>query len=124
MNIVRYLLIQSLDWMLGTTDDYVVKIPLMGIGQVSILSANIPNTLYNITATNNIIYRTPCGALSANIPVGTYSITDLCLALVTIIDSTIELKIIKHFSNHNENQHYLYYHDGVNLYFHYKFYVI
>jgi hypothetical protein len=89
MSIIRYLLIQSVDRMSGTTDDYVVKIPpLMGIGQVSLLSASIPNTLYNITATNNTIYWTWGGTLSAIIPIGAYSVTDLCLALTTTMDST------------------------------------
>jgi hypothetical protein len=88
MSIVRHLLIQSVDRMSGTTDDYVVKIPpLMGIRQVSLLSASIPNTLYNITATNNTIYWTQGGTLSATIPVGAYSVTDLCLVLVTAMDS-------------------------------------
>jgi hypothetical protein len=88
MSIVRHLLIQSVDRMLGTTDDYVVKIPpLMGVGQVSLLSASIPNTLYNIIATNNTIYWTWGGALSTTLPVGAYSVTDLCLALATAIDS-------------------------------------
>jgi hypothetical protein len=88
MSIVRHLLIQSVDQMLDITDDYVVKIPpLMGVGQVSLLSASIPNTLYNITATNNTIYWTRGGTLSATIPISAYSITDLCLALVTTMDS-------------------------------------
>jgi hypothetical protein len=88
MSIVRHLLIQSSDRMSGTADDYVVKIPLlMGVGQVSLLSASIPDTLYNITATNNTIYWTRGGALSATIPAGTYSVTDLCLALATAMDA-------------------------------------
>jgi hypothetical protein len=88
MSIVRHLLIQSVNWMSGTTGDYIVKIPpLMGIRQVSLLSASIPNTLYNITATNNTIYWTRGGALSAIIPVGAYSVTNLCLVLVTTMDS-------------------------------------
>jgi hypothetical protein len=74
--------------MSGIADDYVVKIPpLIGIGQVSLLSTRIPNTLYNIMATNNTIYWTQGGALSAIIPVGAYSVTDLCLALMIAIDS-------------------------------------
>jgi hypothetical protein len=89
MSIVRHLLIQSVDQISGTTDDYMVKIlPLMGIGQVSLLSASIPNTLYNITATNNTIYWTLGSTLSATIPVSAYSVTDLCLALATAMDST------------------------------------
>jgi hypothetical protein len=88
MSIVRHLLIQSVDRISGTTDDFVVKIPpLMGVGQVSLLSASIPNTLYNITATNNTIYWTRGGALSATIPAGAYSVTDLCLALATAMDT-------------------------------------
>jgi hypothetical protein len=87
MSIVRYLLIQFVDRKSGTTDDYMVKIqPLMGIRQVSLLSASIPNTLYNITAINNTIYWTRGSTLSAIIPVGTYFATDLCLVLVTTMD--------------------------------------
>jgi hypothetical protein len=73
MSIVRYLLIQSSDRMSGTADDFLIKIPpLMGVGQVSLLSASIPNTLYNITATNNTSYWTWGGTLSATIPAGAY----------------------------------------------------
>jgi hypothetical protein len=93
MSIVRHLLIQSVHQMLGTTDNYMVKIPpLMGIRQVSLLSASIPNTLYNIIMTNNTIYWTRGGALSATIPVGAYSVTDLCLVLVTTMDSANGVK--------------------------------
>jgi hypothetical protein len=50
MSIVRHLLIQSVDQMSGTADDFVVKIlSLIGIRQVSLLSVSIPNTLYNNT---------------------------------------------------------------------------
>jgi hypothetical protein len=38
--------------------------------------------------TNNTIYWTQGGALSATIPVGKYSVTDLFLVLVTAMDST------------------------------------
>jgi hypothetical protein len=88
MSIVKHLLIQSINWMLGTADDYMVKIPpLMGVGQVSLLSTSILNTLYNITATNNTIYWTWGGALSATIPIDAYFVTNLCLALATTMDS-------------------------------------
>jgi hypothetical protein len=88
MSIVRHLLIQSVDRISGTTDDFVVKIPpLIGVGQVSLLSASIPNTLYNITMTNNTIYWTRGGALFAIIPARAYSVTDLCLALATAMDT-------------------------------------
>jgi hypothetical protein len=87
MSIVRHLLIQYVDRISGTTDDFMVKIsPLMGVGQVSLLSASIPNTLYNITMTNNTIYWTQGSTLSATIPAGAYSVTDLCLALATAMD--------------------------------------
>jgi hypothetical protein len=73
---------------LGTADDFVVKIPpLTKVGQVSLLSASIPNTLYNITALNNTIYWTRGGALSVTIPTGAYSVTDLCLVLATAMDA-------------------------------------
>jgi hypothetical protein len=58
MSIVRHLLIQSVDRMSGTTNDYVVKIlPLMGVGQVSLLSASIPNTLYKLNICNSIKFH-------------------------------------------------------------------
>jgi hypothetical protein len=87
MSIVRHLLIQSVDRISGTTDDFTVKIPpLMSVGQVSLLSASIPNTMYNITALNNTIYWTRGGALSTTLSAGAYSMTDLCLALATAMD--------------------------------------
>jgi hypothetical protein len=87
MSIVRQLLIQSADRVSGTTDDFVVKIPpLTDVGQIGLLSASIPNTLYNIT-TNNTIYWTQGTDLSAVIPAGAYSVTDLCLALATAMDA-------------------------------------
>jgi hypothetical protein len=82
------LLIQSVDRISGTTDDFTVKIPpLMSVGQVSLLSASIPNTMYNITALNNTICWTRGGALSATLSAGAYSVTDLCLALATAMDA-------------------------------------
>jgi hypothetical protein len=88
MSIIRHLLIQSVDQILGIADDYVVKIlPLMGVGQISLLSASILNILYNITTTNNTIYWTQGGGLSATIPVGTYSVINFCLVLVTAMNS-------------------------------------
>jgi hypothetical protein len=81
--------------MSGTAENFIIKIlSLMGIGQVSLLSA-----LYNITTTNNTSYWTRGGALSAIIPVGTYSLTDLCLALMTAMDGANEVGTyqISHF---------------------------
>jgi hypothetical protein len=88
MSIVRHLLIQSVDRISGTTNDFTMKIPpLMSVGQVSLLSASIPNTMYNITSLNNTIYWTWEGALSATLLAGAYSVTDLCLALATAMDA-------------------------------------
>jgi hypothetical protein len=88
MSIVRHLLIQSVDRISGTADNFIVKIPpLTDVGQVSILSASIPNTLYNITALNNTIYWTQGGALLTTLPAGAYSVTNFCLALATAMDA-------------------------------------
>jgi hypothetical protein len=71
MSIVRHLLIQSVDRISGTTNNFTVKIPLlMSVGQVSLLSASIPNTIYNSTAFNNTIYWTQRGALLATLSAG------------------------------------------------------
>jgi hypothetical protein len=57
MSIVRHLLIQSVDRISGTTDDFTVKIPpLMSVGQVSLLSASIPNTIqHHIVKQHNLL---------------------------------------------------------------------
>jgi hypothetical protein len=65
MSIVSHLLIQSSDRMSGMADNFVIKIPpLMGVGQVSLLSASIPNTLYTISLLQTTQFTGPGAVLS------------------------------------------------------------
>lgn len=78
-----HLVIQSADRLSGTASEFRVQIPTFaGYGVVALLSASIPNTLYNITVVNNLVYWTRAAVpYSATIPNGAYSVTDLLTAL-------------------------------------------
>ena len=82
---VQKLLIQSKDRLSGTASDFVIQVPAMNrVREVNLVSASVPNTIYNITAANNTIYwDAGSGPLSATIAPGAYSITALTAALVT-----------------------------------------
>jgi len=83
------LVIQSKDRILGTPDKFTVRVPpFLNISGVSLLSATIPNTVYNITAANNMVYWNRGGALSAPIPPGAYSITALIAMLGAVMQAT------------------------------------
>lgn len=57
MLIVKNLLIRSTDRVFSIPNNYVIQVPLLtDMNQVQLLSASIPNTLYNTTVLNNKIY--------------------------------------------------------------------
>ena len=82
---VHKLLIQSKDRISGTASDFIIQVPSMTkVREVNLVSASIPNTIYNITAANNTIYwNAGSGPLSATISPGAYSVTLLTVALTT-----------------------------------------
>ena len=82
---VHKLLIQSKDRISGNPSDFVIQVPPMNrVRDVNVVSASVPNTIYNITADNNTIYwYAGSDPLSATIAPGAYSITALTAALVT-----------------------------------------
>lgn len=84
-----HLVIQSADRLHGTSSDFRVQIPsFSGVGRVALLSASIPNTLYNIYDVNDTIYWSRDGdEYSAEIPDGAYGITDLLVVLGTIMET-------------------------------------
>jgi hypothetical protein len=86
--LVRHLLIQSKDRIVGTPDNFSIKIPpIEDLKTVNLLSASIPNTLYNVTSTNNTIYWNRGGALSATLAPGAYDSATLSAALKTAMDT-------------------------------------
>lgn len=54
-----------------------LPIGLNGVRSIDLLSANIPLTMYNVNANNNIIYFDDGTPLTATIPVGNYDVFDL-----------------------------------------------
>lgn len=51
------------------------------------ISASIPNSLYNVTSSNNTIYWTRGGAFSASIPSGAYDVYTLTALLAAAMDA-------------------------------------
>ena len=82
---IKHLLIQSKDRISGTASDFVIQVPPMNrVREVNLVSASVPNTIYNITAINSAIYwNAGSGPLSATIAPGAYSVTSLTIALTT-----------------------------------------
>ena len=78
-----HLVIQSADRQSGTSDDFRVQIPTFSrAGSVALLSASIPNTLYNIYSVNDTLNWLNVEDLkTATMPHGAYGVTDLILAL-------------------------------------------
>lgn len=79
----QHLIIHSADRSSGTSSDFRVNIPVFkNAGQVALLSASIPNTLYNVFSGRNGISWTRGGVdYSTTITSGAYGVTDL-LAVV------------------------------------------
>ena len=87
---VKHLLVQSADRITGTPNKFKVPInTLRNVGRVSLLSASIPNTLYNVTSANNSLYFGGTGFHIAGIPPGAYNIYDLIVALETSMKSML-----------------------------------
>lgn len=79
-----HLVVQSSDRLTGTSCDFRVEIPTFARnGKVALLSASIPNTLYNIYNVNDTLswYDYSEGLHSTTIPHGAYGMTDLIATL-------------------------------------------
>lgn len=85
-----HLVIQSADRLTGTASDFRVQIPTFTrCGAVALLSASIPNTLYNVYSTNDYISWHRSGVdYSVQILHGAYGITDLLTMLETQMNDT------------------------------------
>lgn len=72
------------------SNNYRVPLPLYkDIVSIELISAEIPNTEYNINSSNNQIYFDDSGStVIATIPVGFYTITDLLTAISTEMTAT------------------------------------
>lgn len=88
MNSVKYLLVESSKRISGSAQDYTIQIPaVQHATRVSLISASIPNTLYNITTSNNTIYWTRAGAKTTTISPGAYSVSALVVALAAAMEA-------------------------------------
>ena len=82
------ILIQSKDRISGSAERFIVRVPpFHDITGVSLLAATIPNTLYNIDSSNNVVYWDRGGALMATLPPGAYSITSLMVMLGSLMSA-------------------------------------
>lgn len=84
-----HLVVQSVDRVSGSASDFRIQIPTFaGCGAVALLSASIPNCLYNIYSVNNLIYWTRAATpYTATIPDGAYSITDILTVLPVLMNA-------------------------------------
>lgn len=88
MSTTARIVIQSKDRLSGTPDSFAVAVPpLLALESISLLSAAVANTLYNINASNNIVYWNRGGPLAVAIPPGAYSVTAFMLTLGTLMDA-------------------------------------
>ena len=88
MSLVRHLLIQSRNRVAGVPDDFIVQIPpITELKGANLLSASIPNTIYNVTSANNTLYWTRGGARTASLSPGAYDYDTLADALKTAMDT-------------------------------------
>ncbi len=73
----------------GSASEFRIQIPsFSGRGAVALLSASIPNTLYNIYSVNNMIYWTRAATpYSAQFPDAAYSVTDVVAMLPVIMNA-------------------------------------
>lgn len=84
------LLIQSKDRLSGTHNNFTVKLPnpYSNVRAIKLLSAFIPNTVYNITSSNNtFIFNEGGSNLTATLTAGAYSVFDLVTELETKLDA-------------------------------------
>lgn len=101
--------INSKDRTSGTSTNFVISFgSAQNAGGLKLVSAQIPNTIYNITSDNNILdFDDGGGAITATVPVGSYTITNLLSTLKTLMDAasapqnalvfTLTLSNITHF---------------------------
>jgi hypothetical protein len=83
-NSIRKLLVNSIDRAGGTSDDFIIRIPsapIQGLKKYKLLSANIPNTIYNITALNSSVYFQSSANFTATLAPGAYDLISLANAL-------------------------------------------
>lgn len=88
MNSIKYLLVDSANRVSGTGGNFIVRTPpIQHIHKVSLISASIPNCLYNITPQNFRIYWNRAGAKTALIDPGAYSVGALVAAISTAMET-------------------------------------
>lgn len=88
MNSVKYLLVESSKRNSGSAQNFTTQIPaVQHATRVSLISASIPNTLYNITGDNGTIYWTQAGARTATLSPGAYSVSALVVALASAMET-------------------------------------
>lgn len=80
-----------------------LKYPIEGMYQIQ--SCVIPNTFYNITSLNNVIYFNDGGSKSATLDPGIYDISDLTAAIKSKMDaaSTITFTVTLGSTSHKLN---------------------
>ena len=87
---VTHLVVQSVDRMIGgSASDFRVEIPTFGgVGRLALLSASIPNTLWNVYEVNDMIYWSRAATpYSAAIPHGAYGVTALVAMLTALMNA-------------------------------------
>ncbi len=87
----KYIIIDTRDRIKGNTNEFTVNLnpAFYGVKKVELLSLSLPQTMYNITTANNIIYFSEGGGpLIASLSPGNYNASSLANA-ISILLSTI-----------------------------------
>jgi len=72
----------------GTANSFTYQLGVLSkFDKIALLSASIPNTTYNVTATNNTIYWNDGSARTATVSAGYYNATELAVAMKTAMDA-------------------------------------
>lgn len=83
----KMLLIDSRDRLSysNSSSDFTIELPeaITNIERVRLVAANVPNTIYNVRSTNNIIRWTRGSAFTYTIPEGAYTVTNLLSTIQT-----------------------------------------
>jgi hypothetical protein len=84
-----HLVVQSKDRVVGTPSEFRVQIPTFrNTGAVALLSASIPNTLYNVYSANHYLSWSRAGTdYYVQIPHGAYGISDLLPVLAAQLNA-------------------------------------
>lgn len=95
-NQIKQIILDSRDRQSPTTfgPDYCIfqlPFPLNDVKSISLISANIPMTMFNVSATNNIIYLNDGINRVITFPIGNYNIYDLVTQLQTSLNAVSSL---------------------------------